>query len=269
MSPLGGELRNGSPLQGCEPQSVLEDVAENLSFLAHFARGRSGVIAEELVCGPLVGAISDHRQLTALKLSRSLHYPVPTGLRWTGGVHRHSGEIFAFFIAASPQEFLMFSRLRRPRANRPGRSVRLRETRTQCECASSPDLESFSTSTPPTGCPRCCATLIGKGSGSSSLTERSRFLNTSFLRASWHALDCCRRHDNNKLQKIVSSSPLLTVWPVDRYHFVRRLHNRTQQRQLRGSSRSLTFHSSSQWGNSRFSPRTGFFSFICNFLPCG
>ena len=77
-----------------------------------------------------------------------------------------------FSIAASLREFLMFSGLRWRRTNRSSRSLRLQETRTQCECASSLDLESFSTSNPPSGCPRYCATLIGKGSGSISISHR-------------------------------------------------------------------------------------------------
>ena len=69
---------------------------------------------------------------------RSLRHHVLKGIRWTGGVHRRSGEIFVFLQCSSLRETLMVGRLRRPRANRHGDSERLRETRTQCDPALCP-----------------------------------------------------------------------------------------------------------------------------------
>ena len=61
-------------------------------------------------------------------------------MRWTGGVHRRSGDLLVILIAATQWEFLVISGRRGRRLNRAGQSVRVRETRTQCECATSPDL---------------------------------------------------------------------------------------------------------------------------------
>ena len=69
--------------------------------------------------------------------SWSLRYPVPTGTRLTGGVLRRSGDILVVLHGSESTGILMFSGLRRQRTNRSNRSARLRETRTQCECASS------------------------------------------------------------------------------------------------------------------------------------
>ena len=64
---------------------------------------------------------------------------VCSGLEWSTDA---AARFWYFSIAASLRETQMVGGLRRPRANRQGDSERLRETRTQCESASSPGIVS-------------------------------------------------------------------------------------------------------------------------------